>query len=56
MDKDGRNLKNQTLQMKVKKLIKKSKEKKLIKPHTEAFKELPVKKEEHSGKKTSFCR
>lgn len=56
MDKDGRKLKNQTLQMKVKELIKKSKEKKLIKPHTEAFKEFPVESEEHRGNKTSFCR
>lgn len=44
-----------SLQAKVKELIKISKEKNLIKSHTEAFEEFPV-EEEHNGKKESFCR
>lgn len=39
----------------IKKLIKISKEKKLIKPHTEAFKEIPVSKEPHKGNKKYFA-
>lgn len=45
-----------SLQAKVKELIKISKDKNLIKPHTEAFEEFPVEEEEHKGKKESFCR
>lgn len=52
----NKNLKNRTLQMKVKELIRKSKEKGLIKPCTEAFKDVPVESEEHKGKRASFCR
>lgn len=56
MDKGNKDLRNRTLQMKFKELIKKSKEKGLIKPHTEAYKDFPVENEEHKGNKTSFCR
>ena len=40
---------------KIKKLIKISKEKDLIKPHTEAFKDFPVSKEAHKGNKKYFA-
>ncbi len=38
----------------IKKIVNMSKEKKIIKPHTEAFKDFPVQKEQHKGKKKYF--
>lgn len=40
--------------LKIKKLIKESKDKKLIKPHIEAFKEFPIIEEDHKGKKKYY--
>ncbi len=40
--------------LKIKKLIKESKDKKLIKPHIEAFNDFPVSEEEHKGKKRYY--
>lgn len=56
MKKENENLKNRTLQKKVKEMIEKSKKLGLIKPHTEAFKEFPVENEDHKGKKESLYR
>ena len=39
----------------VKNLIKKAKEKGLVKPHTEAFDKHPVELEVHKGKTSYFC-
>lgn len=39
----------------VKNLIKKAKEKGLVKPHTEAFEKHPVDLEVHKGKTSYFC-
>ena len=43
------------LNSKFKELIKKSKEKKLIKSHVVAFQEVPVKEEKHQGNPKYFC-
>lgn len=51
-----KDLKNHALRIKVKEMIKRSKEKELIKSHVDSFKTFPVEEEEHKGKKTSFCR
>lgn len=47
---------NFLLKKKIKKMIKFSKEKKLIKSLSSAFESTPCEKEEHKGKKTSFSR
>ncbi len=39
---------------KVKKIIKLSKDKKIVKPHIEAFKEFPIIEEDHKGKKKYY--
>ena len=41
---------------KVKKLVKISKEKKIIKPHTDAYKEFPVNEEIHKGNKSAYIK
>ncbi|MDE5539435.1 MAG: hypothetical protein K2J20_02990 [Bacilli bacterium] len=56
MKKTEMSLKNLTLQKRVKKLIKKSKENNLIKPHKDAYDDFSVKEEEHKGNKASFGR
>lgn len=40
---------------KVKEMIKNAKAKGIIKPHTEAFKEIPADKEVHKGNTNYFC-
>lgn len=42
------------IQEKFRNLINDSKKRGLIKPHTEAFREFPVEKEKHNGKKKYF--
>lgn len=49
------NKKLEQLNSKFKELIKKSKEKKLIKSHVVAFQEVPVKEEKHQGNPKYFC-
>lgn len=50
----NKNFKTATILTKAKNLIEKTKEKGLIKPCKEAFKDIPVESEEHKGEKYSF--
>ena len=54
MKKEDKNFKNNSIN--VKKLIKKAKELKLIKPLTSAFENNNCKEEDHKGKKEYFYR
>lgn len=47
---------DKSLKEKIKQIIDKSKKLNLIKPLSSAFETTPCEKEEHKGKKASFCR
>lgn len=49
MEKACKDFRDNKLKLMVKKLIKKSEEKKVIKPHVFAYKDTPVSLEEHKG-------
>lgn len=49
MKNEVKDFKNKDLKIKVKEMIKKSKELKIIKSHTEAFEENPTSLEQHKG-------
>lgn len=56
MDKKKTNFNDKSFKEKVKEIIDKSKKLNLIKPLSSAFENTPCTKEEHKGKKESFCR
>lgn len=49
MRKETKDFRNTELKIKVKDLIKRSEQNNLIKPHVFAYKDTPVKKEDHRG-------
>lgn len=55
MEKQEMNLKSSKILEFVNDLTLRAKEKKMIKPVKEAFKDIPVTKEVHKGKKEYFC-
>ena len=54
MEKACKDFRDNKLKLMVKKLIKKSEEKKVIKPHVFAYKDTPVSLEEHKGNVMSY--
>ena len=54
MKNENKDFKNQSLKLKVKEMIKKSKEMNLIKNHTEAFDTIPTELEQHKGKLLAY--